>query len=271
MTLGDVSAIVFLVIAMLIAMPCITVMFGVFAPRLASRAEARVARHPVLTFLAGLPATGFVLALAGGLRSAPAPAAKFVAAVIDLAGDSRRSPDWEASTGAIGRATSRRPSAGGAPWSGAASSAISRASSRASDGSTSTRSPASAAWAPPPSRSSPSAPRGPSRRPNPRRTSPWPSRPTRSRVPKRFRTGEPPRLHQGWRRGRRASRRGMRQGPRETRRLARGGRDSRRLPGRRGSGNRRPLPPPEPRRVRAVAGGSRARVEARRGRLDRGS
>lgn len=105
MTLGDVSAIVFLVIAMLIAMPCITVMFGVFAPRLASRAEARVARHPVLTFLAGLPATGFVLALAAGLGSAPAPAAKFVAAVIGLAGGLTALAGLGGIAGAIGRAT----------------------------------------------------------------------------------------------------------------------------------------------------------------------
>jgi hypothetical protein len=80
MTLGDVSAIVFTVLAALLAMPSIALAFRAITPRLASRAELRVGKRPVLTFFIGLVATGLALGLVVALGAGPAPA-KFLSAV----------------------------------------------------------------------------------------------------------------------------------------------------------------------------------------------
>lgn len=114
MIMSDVAAIVFTVLAALVAMPCIALVYGVFFPGFARRAEVRVTRNPVATFLAGILATGLVFGLAVALGQGPAPA-KFAAVVLALGGGGVALSGMAGIAGRIGHATAS-PVDADRPW-----------------------------------------------------------------------------------------------------------------------------------------------------------
>ncbi|MCE9582333.1 MAG: hypothetical protein K8T20_07555 [Planctomycetes bacterium] len=104
MTMSDVASIVFVVLAALIAMPCIALVYGVFLPNFARKAEARVTRNPIATFFTGLVVGGVVFGLAAAMAQGPA-GFKFLSAVIALGGGWMALSGLAGIAGRIGHAT----------------------------------------------------------------------------------------------------------------------------------------------------------------------
>ena len=85
MIMSDVASIVATVLAALLAMPCIALIYGVFFPGFARKAEMRVSRNPIATFFVGLVVTGVVMGFAALLGQGPA-AFKFLSAIVAMGG-----------------------------------------------------------------------------------------------------------------------------------------------------------------------------------------
>lgn len=86
MIMSDVASIVATVLAALLAMPGIALLYAVFFPSFARKAEIRVTRNPILTFVCGLVAALFIFGFAAIVGQAPAPGLKFFAVVFGLGG-----------------------------------------------------------------------------------------------------------------------------------------------------------------------------------------
>lgn len=104
MIIADVASIVFTVLAALIAMPCLAILYAVFAPRYARRAEERVTRLPVRTFFAGLVGGTVLFGIVAVLGQGPAPA-KFLSVVFGLGTVWAALSGLSGIAGRIGRAT----------------------------------------------------------------------------------------------------------------------------------------------------------------------
>jgi hypothetical protein len=103
MVMADVASIVVTVFAALVAMPCIALMFAAFFPEFARRAEARVERRPILTFVVGLVVAGVAMAFVAVLAQGPAPL-KFLSAVFGLGAGWAAISGWAGIAGRIGHA-----------------------------------------------------------------------------------------------------------------------------------------------------------------------
>jgi hypothetical protein len=114
MIMSDVAAIVATVLAGLLAMPCIALVYGVFFPGFARKAEIRVTRNPILTFITGVIVSALVFGFAALLGNGSA-VLKFVSALVAMGGA------WVAMSGMsgiaarIGRATPS-PADKDRPW-----------------------------------------------------------------------------------------------------------------------------------------------------------
>lgn len=105
MTMSDVASIVFTVLAALIAMPCIALIYGVFLPGFARKAEVRVTRNPIGTFFTGLVVGAGVFGVAVLMAQGPA-GFKFLAGLIGLGGGWMALSGLAGIAGRIGHATS---------------------------------------------------------------------------------------------------------------------------------------------------------------------
>lgn len=95
MIMSDVAAIVATVLAALLAMPSIALVYGVFFPGFARRAEMRVTRNPIATFFVGLVSGAIILAFAAALGQGNA-AMKLMSAIVAMGGG------WAALSGMSG-------------------------------------------------------------------------------------------------------------------------------------------------------------------------
>lgn len=114
MIMSDVAAIVATVLAALLAMPCIALVYGVFFPSFARKAEMRVTRNPVGSFFAGLFAGLFLFGFAAVLGQGPA-FFKLLSAVIAMGGVWAALSGMSGIAARIGHATPS-PSDADRPW-----------------------------------------------------------------------------------------------------------------------------------------------------------
>ncbi|MCC6740323.1 MAG: hypothetical protein IT452_14860, partial [Planctomycetia bacterium] len=114
MIMSDVAAIVATVLAALLAMPCIALVYGVFFPSFARKAEMRVTRNPIGSFFTGLFTGGFVLGFAAVLGQGPA-FFKLLSAVVAMGGIWAALSGMSGIAARIGRATPS-PADADRPW-----------------------------------------------------------------------------------------------------------------------------------------------------------
>ncbi|KAF0243407.1 MAG: hypothetical protein FD180_3391, partial [Planctomycetota bacterium] len=105
MIMSDVASIVATVLAALLAMPCIALLYGTFFPGFARRAELKVTRNPILTFVTGLFVTGLVMGFALILAQGNA-AFKFLSAIVAMGGGWAALSGMSGIAARIGHATS---------------------------------------------------------------------------------------------------------------------------------------------------------------------